>query len=125
MTPLVNPIPINNPTLCESVRDGKPCGGYSAYVYKTAHTTRLICDQCAKEYRAGRSVVPIIEFSLMEMIPARKVLVAGLESMRGELERTKSEVTRLGEHIDRLNGHIDRLESVWILRFLRWLGWRP
>ncbi len=67
---------MNNPTLCEVLIDGEKCGGYSSYVFKSAHTTRLVCDQCANRYRGSSVHAPILEFSLLELIPAREILLA-------------------------------------------------
>jgi hypothetical protein len=90
-------VPLNNPTLCESVVDGKPCGGYSSYIYKTATTTRLICDECARKYRAGGPgggvSAPIFEFSLLELVPARQVLMMKVS----RLERVNEKMRRLAE----------------------------
>jgi hypothetical protein len=111
MTPPIDPIPINNPVFCDCIRDGKRCGGRPGYVYRSICKTQLICDACAKEYRAVRNVVPIIELSLFELVPARSVLLTELGVAFADRDKTR--------------GQLQKLEATWILRFLRWLGWRP
>ncbi len=66
---------MNNPTLCKVLIDGEECGAYSSFVFVSAYTTRLICDQCASRYRASHSHTAILEFSLLELIPAREILL--------------------------------------------------
>jgi hypothetical protein len=100
--PKVSPIP------CSSMINGQPCPGYAAYVYRSASTVRLICDGCAMESNqaltsgsrglpARRS--PIVEFSLLELIPARKLLVSEKEKAVSEAERAWDQLARSRELI--------------------------
>lgn len=86
----------NNPFVCESTVDGKPCGGIASSIYKSAVATRLVCDACARRYKAGGpggGTTNLMEFSLMELIPAREVLVMRL----GRSERVEAKMKKMVE----------------------------
>jgi hypothetical protein len=88
-----------NPTTCEVLINGKPCGEYSSYVYKTAFATRLVCSGCASAYRAATSKSmtrpPTLEFALMELIPAREVLEMELKMTTERLTATRAQMTAM------------------------------
>jgi len=66
----------NNPTRCQTIRSGEPCGGEGAYVYVSAYTTKLICDSCAREYLAeGRIQSAVLPVAIAELVPARQLLL--------------------------------------------------
>jgi hypothetical protein len=106
----VTQVPLNNPTLCQSTVEGQPCGNYSTHIYKTATTTRLVCDECAYRYRAGGSTAPLLEFSLLELIPARQVLLMKLSTM----ERLHRKNQRLSELAVEERDLVDRIAN-WAL----------
>lgn len=66
---------MNNPALCEVLIEGNRCNGFSSHIYKSAYATRLVCDDCARRYRTEGSTSPILEFALLELVPARELLV--------------------------------------------------
>lgn len=69
-----------NPFTCEALVDSARCGRDASYVHKSASSpAMLFCDACAKELKAssrGMRKVPIVEFSLFELIPPREGLIA-------------------------------------------------
>lgn len=69
-----------NPFTCEALVDSARCGKDASYVHKSASSpAMLFCDVCAKELKAssrGMRKVPIVEFSLLELIPPRDGLIA-------------------------------------------------
>jgi hypothetical protein len=81
---------MNNPTLCEVLVEGQRCDKYSSYVYKSVHVTRLICDDCAARYRHEKSAVPILEFALFELVPARQILVDRMNQTQKALDKLRS-----------------------------------
>ena len=88
---------MNNPTLCESLIEGKRCNELSSYIYKSAFATRFICDSCARQYRHEGSEVPLLEFALLELLPARHVLVDRLDRVTKAYEKLKA-VSARGIH---------------------------
>jgi hypothetical protein len=83
-----------NPTTCEILINGKPCGEYSSYVYKTVFTTRLVCSGCATAYRSA-GLRPLLEFALMELIPARESLEMELKMTQEQLTATRAQMTAM------------------------------
>lgn len=82
---------MNDPFPCETTVDSVPCDGHATHVYRSAHATRLICDSCATAYRlAAKSARPIsiVEFTLLEFIPAREYLRGQVDTMK--IERDKA-----------------------------------
>jgi hypothetical protein len=70
-----------NPFTCESTVDGKRCGNLASSIYKTSIATRLICDDCARRYKQGGpggGSSNVMDFALLELIPAREVIVMKL-----------------------------------------------
>jgi hypothetical protein len=103
----------NNPFQCESTVDGKPCGNLASSIYKSAIATRLVCDTCARRYKAGGpggGATNLMEFSLMELIPAREVLVMKLGRSE-RLEAKMKKMVALG--LEEIN-MLDRL-SMWMM----------
>ena len=78
---------INDPFPCETIVDKVPCTGHATHVYRSAHATRLICDSCATAYRLaakGPRKLAVVEFSLLELIPAREYLLGQIDVMKME-----------------------------------------
>lgn len=69
-----------NPFTCEALVDSARCGKDASYVHKSASSpAMLFCDVCARELKAssrGMRKVPIVEFSLLELLPPREALYA-------------------------------------------------
>lgn len=89
---------MNDPFVCESMRDGAKCGQPAAYVYKTAFATRLVCDGCAQELRSVKGALgpaPIVEYALLELVPARQVLLEEKLLMMSKAERDRAEISVL------------------------------
>jgi hypothetical protein len=78
---------MNDPFPCETTVEGVACSGHATHVFRTAYATRLICDACAAAYRLaarGPRKTAIVEFTLLEFIPAREYLRGQVETMRAE-----------------------------------------
>jgi hypothetical protein len=76
---------VNDPFPCETKVEGVQCAGHATHVYRSASATRLICDECATAYRLaakGPRKLAVVEFSLLELIPAREYLLGQVETMR-------------------------------------------
>ena len=76
---------MNDPFPCETKVEGVQCAGHATHVYRSASATRLICDECATAYRLaakGPRKLAVVEFSLLELIPAREYLRGQVETMR-------------------------------------------
>jgi hypothetical protein len=77
---------MNDPFPCETKVEGVACAGHATHVYRSAHAVRLICDECATAYRLaskGQRKSGIVEFTLLELIPARESLLIKVDAMRG------------------------------------------
>jgi hypothetical protein len=84
------------------MRDGAKCGQPSSYVYKTAFATRLVCDDCAQELRMVKGAIgppPLVEYALLELVPARRALLEEKQSlleekllMMGKAERDRCQI---------------------------------
>ena len=94
---------MNNPFLCESIVDGAKCGQPAAYVYKSVHATRIVCDGCVRELQSVKGAVapaPVMEFALMELVPARQVLLDAkrqVEDAFDSFRRVRVEDTKILE----------------------------
>jgi hypothetical protein len=69
---------------CDTKRDGKRCDQPAAWVYLSGvgPVRQLVCDECKAEYARSRSTTPIVEFALVELLPARADLLADLKRAR-------------------------------------------
>ena len=88
---------MNDPFPCETIVDKVPCTGHATHVYRSAHATRLICDSCATAYRLaakGPRKLAVVEFSLLELIPARSVLLGQIDIMKAEREAARENEQR-------------------------------
>jgi len=98
---------MNNPFPCETRIEGVPCTGHATHVYRSASATRLICDSCATAYRfaaKGPRRTAIVEFTLLEFIPAREFLMGQVETMRAERDQalqTAKDATALAKGFDK------------------------
>ena len=88
---------MNDPFPCETIVEKVPCTGHATHVYRSAHATRLICDSCATAYRLaakGPRKLAVVEFSLLELIPARSVLLGQIDIMKAEREAARENEQR-------------------------------
>lgn len=88
---------INDPFPCETTVEGVACSGHATHVYRSAHATRLICDSCATAYRLaakGPRKLAVVEFSLLELIPAREYLLGQIDIMKAERETARENERR-------------------------------
>ncbi len=88
---------INDPFPCETIVEKVPCTGRATHVYRSAHATRLICDSCATAYRLaakGPRKLAVVEFSLLELIPAREYLLGQIDIMKAEREAARENERR-------------------------------
>lgn len=105
--------PTNNPFLCESTVDGKRCSNFASTIYKSAFMTRLVCDECSHRYKTGGpggGVTNLMEFSLMELIPAREVLTMKLS----RLERLNTKMRKLAALAAEERVMLERI-NMWLL----------
>jgi hypothetical protein len=112
----------NNPTRCEMLRDGKKCDALSSYIHVTAFSKQLMCDGCAADlrYATRKAVVPgatpLLEFSLLELVPARRALLADRDAILHEKEELEIQLRRA------LNDGVALTERLKQMTFLAW-GW--
>jgi hypothetical protein len=89
--------------LCERLTDGVRCGSPSSFVYKSASgPAQLLCDRCASEARAsGRGMrnVPLMEFSLLELLPARQALLEEKGKLTERLTNALRDTVRAEERL--------------------------
>jgi hypothetical protein len=102
----------NNPTRCEVMTDGKKCGELSAFLFVNAFTKQLMCDGCAMRQRAAgvRGPVPgggppIMEFSLLELIPARQALLDEKMALENRLGRSIQREVDLDKRLTKAQWH--------------------
>jgi hypothetical protein len=93
----------SNPMLCERLTDGTRCGSPSSFVYKAASgPAQLLCDRCASEARAsgrGMRKVPLMEFSLLELLPARQTLLEEKGKLSERLTNALRDTVRAEERL--------------------------
>ena len=81
-----------NPFTCDMLREERRCGADAKLLYRTATSTKVVCDFCAAELRnrpKQLAAVPVVEFALAELTPARAVLLQELEAAKTALDGTK------------------------------------
>jgi hypothetical protein len=104
----------NNPFVCDMVVDGKPCPNHASLLYRTRHATKVVCDTCASELRMakGRLVpTPIVEFALLELMPAREALLRERDAALDD-----ADVARLSvREAEARWGKEHTLHGVWIV----------
>lgn len=94
---------MNTPFVCESLLDGAKCGQPATHIYKSAHVTRLICDDCVASLRNVKGALgpaPVVEFALLELVPARQLLLdtnRALKESNDSFRRVTLEDTRMLE----------------------------
>jgi hypothetical protein len=93
---------MNNPTLCEILIDGRRCNEPSSYVLKTAFATRLCCADCARRYKAEGVTAPIMEYALLELIPAREALEQQLKTLSQQLAAAYQKLGAADRTLDRM-----------------------
>ena len=84
-----------NPVTCDVTAGAIRCAAPASYVFKNAHTTRLMCFDCAQRYQAADLKPPPLEFALMELIPAREVLEMNLRMTDEKLTATRARMTAM------------------------------
>ena len=70
-----------NPTACVVLVDGKPCGKPTSWVMRSSFATRIICDECARNYAVSGIECPMAEISWAEIKPAREELLKKVEDL--------------------------------------------
>jgi hypothetical protein len=85
-------VTINDPFPCSTTTLDGPCGNRATHVYRSAVITRLVCDACARSYRRPSSAripaphAPTAEVAILELIPAREVLLAERDKFKAQSE---------------------------------------
>lgn len=74
---------------CQTLIEGRPCDNLAVYAMKTATATRLICDDCSRDYKVAGVFAPQIEF-VAELKPARDALLNELAGAKVELNNLKA-----------------------------------
>ena len=104
----------NNPFTCDMLRDERRCGGDASQLYRTATATKVVCDACATVLRTAKgrmSPAPIVEFALVELIPARNSLLSEIRFAKETIDGNKA-------HIRQLMAALDVYERIPGLRWL-------
>lgn len=84
---------MNTPFVCESMVNGSACGKPCSYVYKSAHVMRLVCDVCAHELQTVKGALgpaPVVEYALLELVPARAALLEEKRLVEQELQTVRA-----------------------------------
>jgi hypothetical protein len=98
----------NNPFTCDFTVDGQKCQEPASRLYRTAFATKLICDGCAAMIQGAKghlAATPIVEVSLLELIPARAELLL-------DLRLAQSRVSTLIESANRREAIERRVEII-------------
>jgi hypothetical protein len=103
-----------NPTTCETITGGVRCTNPSTYVMRMATKTRIICDDCVRQYRAsvaagakaGAFELPIAEISWAEIKPAREDLLRRLAEAEANVATGVMVELEQADVIDGLNGRV-------------------